>query len=112
MSVNFSQYWVYGVVTGYPESEEAYDVLEDYCQSNRSSIEHKQGLAVLLDGMGGKYMVAGRILEKSELDYPLGSGPVAVPDVSDEIKAEVALALREQLGLTQTPTVVLVTHYS
>lgn len=112
MSVNFAQYWVYGVVTDYPETEEAYEALEAYCQSNHSPIAHKQGLAVLLDGMGGKYMVAGRILAKSELDYALGSGPVAVPEVSEETKAEVALALREQLGLTQTPSVVLVTHYS
>lgn len=112
MSVHFAQYWMYGVTTSYPKTGEAYDAVEVYSQSNHRAVGHHQGLAVLLDGLGGNYMLAGRILEKSELDYPMGSGPLVPPQISDEMKLEVARALQEQLGLEQPAALMLVTHYS
>lgn len=109
MSVNFNQYLLVGVVlpfTYFPD-----DDAEAYFDSPYRGIAHHQGLCILSDGMGGKYTVIGRVLQKSPVNEPLGAGILAMPEVDEALRAEVAQALEAQFGIKDSPSLLFLTHY-
>jgi hypothetical protein len=59
-----------------------YEKFESYIDhGHEKEITRKNGLTAIYDGMNGKYILVGRVLERSSMDQPL-DGPIEmkVPD--------------------------------
>lgn len=70
MSVSTNQYIFIGVKL--PYKNDTYELYEDYQDNGyKAEIKHHNGLAVIYDGMNGKYILVGSILLKSELNREL-----------------------------------------
>ena len=65
MSSTFTQYIINGILLPYDSCKNHYDKLEPYID------DPKYGLTVLYDGMCGKYVVIGELINKSEKNQPL-----------------------------------------
>jgi hypothetical protein len=71
MSVVTNQYLILGVKLPYDKAV-PYETFEDFIDNGyKPDIIHKNGLACIFDGMNGKYVMLGRIIEKSPLNHPL-----------------------------------------
>lgn len=90
MGVAVNQYLILGVKLAYGtvSSEQA----EDYEDNGyKPDVIHKNGLATVSDGMNGKYIFIGRILEKSP-NYERIDGPYCFEPVDPE-RAELIAGL-------------------
>jgi len=91
MSVATNQYLILGVKLPY-KGESHYEDFEDYIDNGyKSEILHKNGLACVYDGMDGKYIMLGRIIEKSPVDERI-DGPFCFYPVDPE-KADLTAGL-------------------
>lgn len=91
MSVAINQYLILGVKLPYDKSV-PYETFEDYIDNGyKPDIIHKNGLACVYDGMDGKYIMLGRILEKSPVGYTI-DGPYCWEPVKEE-RAEMIAGL-------------------
>lgn len=77
MSVSYQQHVMYGYRLPYPKPDDDFgfdDPREDYwerdCQGNPTKFG-KDGIYCALDGMSGKYMMVGILIDASEEDQPL-----------------------------------------
>ena len=83
MSVKQTLYILYGAVLPYPkdarDDDDYYDKIEDYRDSYYDKgIGNKNGVTIILDGMGGDFCAIGHIVNKvGRDDYPTH---VAIPD--------------------------------
>lgn len=70
MGVSVNQYLILGVKLRYEELDS--EATEDYEDDGyKPNIIHKNGLAVISDGMDGKYRMVGRILQKGRVNDTL-----------------------------------------
>lgn len=108
MSVQSNTYVMCGVVRPYAEFKDRYDELEPYMDNAFKGIHHHDGLCVLFDGMGGKYVAIGRVLAKSENGQGLVP-PVKVeePEDVDDIQEEVSCLV----GTHASVGMIVLTHY-
>lgn len=113
MGTRTNTYVVLGVKLDYEHfsEEQEEDLLEPYKDSAYRGIEHHNGLCVISDGMGGNYIVAGRVLAKTIDDEGRGIDMTEC-DTSPELFAEVAGLLTEHLDIENPEVQVLAfTHY-
>ena len=91
MSVSFNQYLMLGIKRPI-EKGTLYEVYEDYIDNGyKPDIIHKNGLSCIYDGMDGKYIILGRIIQKSRLNQPLDG--VFTIDPVDVERAELIAGL-------------------
>jgi hypothetical protein len=113
MSVQSNTYVMVGVKLeyGHFSEEQEGELLEPYKDSAYKGIHHHNGLCVLSDGMGGRYIFAGRILAKTIDDDGRGFDMTDCT-VSAEAIAGVSILLTTHLGIDK-PKVKLwaFTHY-
>ncbi len=90
MGVSVNQYLILGVKLSFGVlTSEATEDYED--NGYKSDIIHKNGLAVISDGMDGKYQMVGRIIEKGKVNQHL-EGQFCFEPVDQE-KAEMLSGL-------------------
>jgi len=84
---------------------------EAYCDSPFKGIQMRNGLGVLYDGMNGKYIMIGMVLQKSEEGVPI-DGPLEIPAYEDGLRLIIAENITKQFEI-KSPQVKtwLVTHY-
>lgn len=114
MGVSTNQYLILGVKLPYDKAV-PYETFEDYIDSGyKSDIIHKNGLACIFDGMNGKYVMLGRILEKSRLnemlDGPYCWEPVD-PERADLIAGLISLSFPHITVVPSDIKTWFVTHY-
>lgn len=85
MSTQSPIYIMWGVILPYPENrdEEQFEAaIEQYTDSafKQESVNAKNDITVLLDGMGGKYMAVGHVLARSG-PYGDDLGTHSIPQV-------------------------------
>jgi hypothetical protein len=93
------------------EDSDSYEKYELYCDSPYKGIQMRNGLGVLYDGMNGKYIVIGMILQKSEEGMSI-DGPLEIPAYEDGLRLIIADNITKQFEI-KSPQVKtwLVTHY-
>lgn len=120
MSTQTNTYVIYGWLFDMKQFEDAdasinYDALEGYMDSPyNSETNPKDGLTVLFDGMGGKYVAVGRVVAKSDVYEGLYE-PVSLdrePDFRGEVESAFAALLKtiKPKGLPELGWHVI-THY-
>lgn len=66
MSVQCNTYVMIGAVFPYEAFAGKSDELDPWMDSYREGIKGKNGITVLYDGMGGRYVAVGKVLAKTE----------------------------------------------
>ena len=119
MSVRFNNYIMRGVLCPYGPfrvlSDELEEELEKYCDTTRDDIKHYDGICMLFDGMGGRYVAIGKVLVKSECGEGFNQ-PLKVDDepIDDEVDVMAKInAILDKIGqkpLSKLRTLVI-SHY-
>jgi hypothetical protein len=114
MSVQQNTYVMWGVLLPYPDDDddEAYDRAEPYLDSAYDDkVNPKGNVTILFDGMNGKYVAVGHVVQKSRVYEGLGK-PVEMSAPKRGWKADIAAALADA-GLTsdKRPGWLTITHY-
>jgi hypothetical protein len=121
MSVQQKQYLIIGIILPYSYfdnmTEDVYEFLEEYMISNYDkTINHKNGLACLFDGMSGKYIILGRIIQSGKnclSEYCINySNLTEIQSNNQIIFQEVEHSLLDVFNISVKPELLLVTHYS
>lgn len=111
MSVQQNQYFMYGVLLPYAWHREWEAKTGKYFQetfqefmddnANESGINHTDGIFCLFDGRDGRFIIIGRVLEKSSSDQPfLGSGqPIQVPLLRPEEEERIEDSIYKHFGI-------------
>lgn len=119
MSVQSNTYVLVGAVLPFDEfdtiHDDPYEALEPYMDSAFKGIHHHNGLCVLYDGMGGRYIAVGRVLAKSDDqngNYGFNSPVNLTEESSAELRDEVSDLIVKHLGV-QAPLSRewVLTHY-
>ena len=84
MSVQNPTYIIWGIVLPYPkdsDTDEFEDAMDLYCDSafKENSVNKTDDVTVLLDGMGGKYMIVGHVLKRTDA-HGAGFGIEVIPN--------------------------------
>jgi hypothetical protein len=114
MGVVTNQYIIVGVNLPYEALD--YEQLEGYHDNGyKEEVVHKNGLTAIQDGMSGKYLVIGRIIEKAPPDIMIGDGVTTLDPVAFD-KAEMIASLINLSFPSLSVSVadirsMLVTHY-
>jgi len=123
MSTQTNQYFMYGLLmsAGWCKEWEKennknfYDTFEEFMKDNAydTIVKHKDGIFCLFDGRDGRYIIIGKVLRKSEDDYPfLGSGePVVVPEIEMADQAEIEDSVYRHFGVEGDFHYYFVTRY-
>lgn len=91
MGTQINAYVMHGVVRDYKEFKGKFEELEPYMDSAFNGIHHKDGVCVLFDGMGGKFVAVGRVLAKTGNHQPFDEPVVCwPPDDEDELQDAVS----------------------
>lgn len=89
MSVHSNQYIILGVKLPKTKGDDFYDKHEECIDTGYGKVKQKNGLTIIYDGMSGGYILAGRVIQRSDLDENL-HGPIelkADPAAVEETKA-------------------------
>lgn len=124
MSVQINQYHCFGYMLPYKEALEALDkklgskdlreeLLEKFHDSAfDSKIVDVDGVSLIFDGMGGKYVFFGKVYQKSKDGEYLDTLYLEKP--KKYVKLMVSYKFKEYFGDTlevQKPKTILLTHY-
>lgn len=92
-----------------------YDTFEEFMQDSAydTVINHKDGIFCLFDGRDGRYIIIGKVLEKTENDFPfLGSEePIIVPEIEIADQAEIEDSVYRHFRVEGDFHYYFVTHY-
>lgn len=123
MSTQVNQYFMYGICLPYNWHKEwenktgkkFYDTFEEFMQDNafERKVNHKDGIFCLFDGRDGRYIIIGRVLEKSDDDFRyLGSNkPITIPILTDIEKEYIQNSVKKYFNLDKEFNFYFVTHY-
>jgi len=123
MSTQVNQYFMYGICLPYNwhkewESEtgkDFHDTFDEFMQDNafERKVNHKEGIFCLFDGRDGRYIIIGRVLEKSDDDFRyLGSNkPITIPNLTDIEKEYIQNSVKKYFNLDKEFNFYFVTHY-
>ena len=119
MGIRLNHYIMRGVLCPFGPFRELNEDLEDdlyrYSDTTYSGVRHHDGICILFDGMGGKYVAIGRVMAKTENGEGFGS-PMKIDGkaIDDEIemlsKINEILAKVGQGPLSELSTLVI-SHY-
>jgi serine/threonine protein phosphatase PrpC len=102
MSSQTNTYVMVGSMLPYDRLDVEHDDIEAYRDSAYKGVHHHNGLCVIADGMGGKYIAVGRILAKTD-DQNGNYGfnePIDLDDLSRvELRIEVEKLISEHFGI-------------
>ncbi len=124
MGVNVNQYLIYGVKKSCQWEKEweqqheknFYDTFEEFMDGSafNKKICNKDGIFCLIDGMDGRYMFIGRVLDKGSDEDPMvadNKPRLLVPPDENDI-ADIRDSIKRNFGLDEELGLWLVTHYS
>jgi len=124
MSVQTNQYLIYGVSLPYTFSKEwekqtgkdFYETFEDFMDDSAFSrqVNHKDGIFCLFDGMSGRYIVIGRVIEKGDDDDPfIAVGePLSFDSMCNGDQQAVKESIERNFGIQEAELKYwLITHY-
>ena len=124
MSVQTNQYLMYGILKDFEWSKEweketgkdFYETFEDFMDDSafNKKITHKDGIFCLFDGMNGKYIIIGRVLDKGSDDDPLigSSGiPISFEPLSELEDEFISNSIERNFGITGKLKHYVVTKY-
>lgn len=122
MGVSMNQYLFWGVKVAYDcvdsGLKEEFEEFEDSFHDNgyRKEVRSHFGLTLISDGMGGKYRVIGRVLEKADPGYPIKSVfEIPKPTEAEEemLRALIDLQFAKYIpSVKDAPiSVMVITHY-
>lgn len=123
MSTQINQYFMYGILVPYDwykewekkSGKDFHDTFNEFMNDNAydTIIKHKDGIFCLFNGRDGRYIIIGKVLEKTEDDDPfLGNGnPLVVPEIEIADKAEIENAVYRYFELEGDFHYYFVTHY-
>ncbi len=124
MSVQTNQYLMYGVCKPFEFKKEwekengkdFYDTFESFMDDNafNKKINHKDGIFCLYDGMNGKYIIIGRVLEKGSDDEPFVANgkPTSFTEPSELEKEFISNSIERNFGIKEEMKHWLITHYT
>jgi hypothetical protein len=91
-----------------------YETFEEFMDDNAfdKKIKHKEGIFCLSDGRDGRFIIIGRVLEKSSDGDYLGSGnPITIPELTDMEKEYIEGSVKRHFGLEGKFNFYFVTYY-
>lgn len=124
MSVQTNQYLIYGIKKDWDwvkqwekdNDKEFYDTYEDFCDDSafKKTVNHKDGIFCLFDGMNCQYIIIGRVIEKGSDDEPFvaNNKPISFDEPDEDLKFDVMESIQRNFGITDEETKYwLVTNY-
>ena len=123
MSTVRNQYFMYGILMSYNWHKEwetktgknFYNTYEEFMSDNAydTIIRHKDGIFCLFDGRDGKYIIIGRVLQKTGDDDPfLGNDkPLKVPELDEHEKMIIKNSVLKHFGFKGKFNFYFITHY-
>ncbi len=125
MSVQTNQYLMYGISLPFEfskewesknEGKDFYETFEGFMNDSsfNKKINHKDGIFCLFDGMNGKFLIIGRVIEKGSDDEPfIADGkPICFTEPTPIEKEFIANSIERNFGVTGELKHWLVTKYS
>jgi len=113
MSVQTNQYLMYGVAYPYQfvkdweqkNEKDFYDTFERFMDDNafNKKTNHVDGIFCLFDGMNGKYIVIGRVLDKGSDDEPFiadNGAPLAFSNMSELENEFIENSIERNFGIS------------
>ena len=122
MSTQINQYFMYGILVPYKWRNEwqektgksFYETFEEFMDDSAfdSKIKHKEGIFCLSDGRDGRFIIIGRVLEKSSNGEYLGSDePLTIPELTDIEKEYIEGSVKKHFNLEGKFNFYFVTYY-
>ncbi|MHA6476155.1 hypothetical protein ACX1DW_01490 [Stutzerimonas sp. KH-1] len=116
MSVQSNTYIMVGTMAPYDDftEEQHEEQFEPYMDSPYKGIHHHNGLCVIADGMGGRYVAIGRVLAKTDDqngDYGFSKPFDCTLAMTPELQREVATLIAQHFGFPATVRLWAFTHY-
>ena len=123
MSTQTNQYFMYGKLVPYNWHKEweketgknFHKTFDKFMEDNAydTITKHKDGIFCLFDGRDGRYIIIGRVLQKTDDDQPfLGSDePLQVPKMEEHEKIIIEDSVFRHFGLEDDFHHYFVTHY-
>ena len=112
MSVQLNTYIMWGVLLPFDEFSERED-FEPYHDSAFKGIHHHDGLCILSDGMNGKYMAIGHVLDKTSnfegFDKPISL--IGQPELDFDVFERIQKLIKRQLKMEEVCGWMVVSHY-
>lgn len=124
MSIQTNQYFMYGITVPYEwhkqweekTGKDFHETFEEFMDDNSftTQVNHKEGIFCLFDGRDGRYIIIGRVLEKtSDHDPFLASGkPLQVPELDELERMMIETNVERYFDLTGDFHYYFVTHYN
>lgn len=118
MSVQINQYLMYGVQLDAEKlDDDFYDKYESFMDDSayKSTVNEKDGIFCLYDGMSGNYAIVGKVLQKSS-DENLIDGPIEIDYLlskkqKSEVKESIGRNFYELLPHEWACSYIFVTNY-
>jgi hypothetical protein len=124
MSVQTNQYLFYGVMKPFEyvkqwekdNNKDFYDTFEGFMDDSafKKTVTHNDGIFCLFDGMNGKYIIIGRVLEKGSDDEPfIANGKPMSFDTFPEVEHfAIFESIEKNFGISDEPLKYwLITNY-
>lgn len=115
MSTYINQYFIYGISVPYNWHKEwenntgndFHETFEEFMEDNHENVH------CLFDGRDGRYLIIGKILEKTDKRQRLlgDDEPLVVPEISRRDKEKIKKNVKKYFGLTGEYNFYFVTHY-
>lgn len=124
MGVDTTNYIVFGYklpysIFGDSEWDDFYNKFEDYIESTYDDKYKKRLLSIIADGMGGKYVVVGKIIDRTDSDcYCFSNNFNVIPSsiITDELvkqlKEEFVRLFPKYAELADKPQYLIFSHCS
>jgi hypothetical protein len=123
MSVQTNQYLIYGLRMPYKwheQYEKEHNINDFYTHFEKfiddsafdNKIVHHEGIFCLFDGCSGKYIIIGRVLEKSKDGEFIADGePVEIFELTDLEKEFIEISVKRNFEIEGDFNYYLVTQY-
>lgn len=123
MSIQTNQYLIYGINVPVKwieqwkkknKDKDWYETFESFMDDSAftKKVKHKDGIFCLYDGMSGKFLIIGKVLDKSEDGELLADhGPMSFDERSESEKKEIADSIQRNFGISGEIKHWLVTMY-
>jgi len=122
MSTQINQYFMYGILVPYTwrnewqeKTEKSFnETFEEFMDDSAfdTKIKHKEGIFCLSAGRDGKFIIIGRILDKSSDGEYLGSGkPITIPELTDIEKEYIEGSVKKHFNLEGKFNFYFITKY-
>jgi hypothetical protein len=112
MSVQMNTYVMWGAVLPFDEFRDR-DDFEKYCDDAFKGIHHHNGLCILDDGMDGKYVAIGHVLEKTANHGGFGK-PIRLigePDIDFNVFERIETVIGRPLKIDEVCGWLVISHY-